>query len=193
MRIDDLKTDIIMTTIISFIGFCVEDIWMIFRHGVLDNRNMYLPFLLGYGLFIIVLYYIIGTPKKLFNKYEINKVLGFVIYMLICIIIVSLGELLLGIFIEKTGGYSYWDYSSIPLHITKYTSVPTSIGFSLIITLFMNYIFEPLRNKIKNNVKQIPMIILIFVAIILISDFYFSFKTMYTSNGRNLIWQINFK
>lgn len=193
MKSKTIKTDIIMLTILSFIGFCLEDIWMIFRHGYLDNRNMYLPCLLGYGLFAVALYYIIGTPNNLFNKIELKKTKGTIIYFLICFVLVSIGELLLGLFVEKTGGFSYWDYTSIPLHVTKYTSVPTSIGFALIITVFMNYIFLPLRNKINKIVDKIPLFIVILILLALIIDFIISFKTMYTNNGSNLLWKINFR
>lgn len=193
MKSKTIKTDIIMLTILSFIGFCLEDIWMIFRHGYLDNRNMYLPCLLGYGLFAVTLYYIIGTPNNLFNKIELKKTKGTIIYFLICFVLVSIGELLLGLFVEKTGGFSYWDYTSIPLHVTKYTSVPTSIGFALIITVFMNYIFLPLRNKINKIVDKIPLFLVILILVALIIDFIISFKTMYTNNGSNLLWKINFR
>lgn len=191
MKTNNLKTDIVMVAIVSFIGFCFEDIWMIFRHGVLDNRNMYLPFLLGYGIFIIALYYIFGTPKKIFNKYEFKG--SIIVYYILCFLLVSIGELLLGLFVEKTGGYSYWDYSSIPLHITKYTSVPTSIGFSLVITLFMNYVFIPLRNKVEKIVSKIPLPVILLILLLLIIDFFISFKTMYTNNGKNTLWKIHFR
>ena len=193
MKIKNIKTDIIMLIIVSFIGFCFEDIWMFFRHGLLDNRNMYLPFLLGYGIFIIALYYILGTPSKLFNKLELKRPKSTIIYFLICVVLVSIGELLLGLFVEKTGGYSYWDYSTIPLHITKYTSIPTSIGFALIITLFMDFIYIPLRNKIEKLSDKIPFIIVIIILITLIIDFFVSFKTMYTNNGNNTLWLFKFR
>ena len=184
----NIKTDIIMCIIISFIGFWFEDIWMVVRHGVLDNRNMYLPFLLGYGLLIVCVYYIFGTPKNLFNKYQIKGFKKYIVYFLISMIVVSVGELLLGLSVEKILGYSYWNYTSIPLHITKYTSIPTSIGFSLVITLFMNFVYEPLRNKIYNKVDKIPMTILIVLLLILIIDFFVSFRNMTINQGRNMVW-----
>lgn len=190
---NNLKIDIIMITVISFIGFCVEDIWMIFRYGILDNRNMYLPFLLGYGLLVVAIYYIFGTPRKTFNKIEIKKPFNYIVYFLICAFIVSIGELLLGITVEKLLGYSYWDYSTIPFHITKYTSIPTSIGFGLIITLFMNFTYEPIRIKISKIVNKIPVIVIILILIVLLIDFVLSFRTMYLNNGRNIVWLIRFR
>lgn len=193
MKLCRIKTDIVLMIIVSFIGFCFEDIWMVFRHGILDNRNMYLPFLLGYGFFIIVLYYVVGTPNSLFNKIKLKRPLSTIIYFLICVILVSVGELLLGLFVEKTGGYSYWDYSSIPLHITKYTSIPTSLGFAFIITIFMDFIFLPLRERIENFVKKVPFIVVLIMLLILVIDFLISFKTMYQNNGKNTLWIFHFR
>lgn len=189
----NIKTDIVMLVITSFIGFWFEDIWMICRHGILDNRNMFLPFLLGYGVFIVALSYILGTPNNLCNRIKLKRPYSTIIYYLICVILVSIGELLLGLFVEKTGGFSYWDYSTIPLHVTKYTSLPTSLGFALIITLFMDFVFIPLRNKIQKLVEKIPLPVVIIMLLILVVDFFISFKTMYTNNGKNTLWIFHFR
>ena len=193
MKQINIKEDIIMVIIISFIGFCFEDLWMLLRYSVIDNRNMFLPFLLGYGLFVVFIYYLIGIPKKLFNKYESNISINYIIYIILCFMIVSVGEILLGTFVEWTANFYYWDYSSIPMHFTKYTSLPTSLGFALVITIFMNYVYEPLQNKIKNKSKEISMIFVLFIFILLIIDLNVSFKNMYINNGKNIIWSINLK
>lgn len=188
-----IKEDIIMVIIIAFIGFCFEDLWMLFRYSVIDNRNMYLPFLLGYGLFVVLIYYLIGTPKKIFNKYESNRLINYIIYIILCSVIVSVGEILLGFFVEWTANFYYWNYSSITLHFTKYTSIPTSIGFALVITIFMNYAYIPLQNTIRNNSEKISLIFVLFIFILLIIDLNISFKNMYINKGKNIIWSINLK
>ena len=40
----------IMIAIISFLGFLLENAWLAIRKGFIDNRNMFAPFLVGYGL-----------------------------------------------------------------------------------------------------------------------------------------------
>lgn len=188
-----IKEDIIMIIITSFIGFCIENFYMLFKNSVIDNRNMYLPFLLGYGLFAVAFYYIIGTPKKIFNKYELKTPKNFLVYMLICFIIVSAGEIILGTFVEKTGHFYYWDYTGLPMHFTRYASVLTSIGFSLAITLFMAYLYIPLENKVKKISKHVPMFFTIFIFIVLVIDMTVSFKNMYINGGKNSVWKINIK
>ena len=193
MKVKNIKEDSIMVMIISFLGFIVEELWMIFRYSTIDNRNMFFPFLLGYGLFVVTLYYVVGLPKKIFNKYKFDKPTNILVYIMICFILVSIGEILLGFFVEKTGHFYYWNYSSIPLHFTRYTSVPTSLGFALIITLFMNYAYTPLLKTIRKNDKKISVFLIILIMGILIMDFNVSFKNMYNNNGKNDVWSIKLK
>ena len=42
----------IMVAVISFLGFCLENLWLAATKGFIDNRNMHLPFLMGYGVFV---------------------------------------------------------------------------------------------------------------------------------------------
>ena len=32
-----------LVIVVSFLGFCLENIWMLFSSGVIDNRNMNFP------------------------------------------------------------------------------------------------------------------------------------------------------
>ena len=193
MKRGKLKVDIIMIIIISFLGFCLENIWMLCRYSTIDNRNMFLPFLLGYGLFVVSIYHVIGVPDKILNKYKLNTPLKYGIYMFIMFLLVSIGELLLGFFVQWICKFYYWNYSNIPLHITRYTSIPTSIGFAIIITLFMNYAFIPLQKIIKKKCKKVSIYLLVFIIAILIIDFNHSFKKMRINKGHNTLWSINMK
>ena len=42
-----------MAALVSLLGFLTENTWMLIRSGFIDNRNMNLPFLLGYGLAVV--------------------------------------------------------------------------------------------------------------------------------------------
>ena len=88
---------------------------------------MNLPFLLGYGIAVVGMYLVLGTPKK-----------GhFLLYYSLVFLFVSLGEIALGFTVEEFCGFYYWDYTNLPMHLTRYTSFFTSLGFSALITLFM--------------------------------------------------------
>lgn len=47
----------IMAALISFLGFIVENVWLAATKGYINNRNMNAPFLLGYGLLVISLFF----------------------------------------------------------------------------------------------------------------------------------------
>ena len=55
----------IMAAVVSFLGFVVENIWLAMTKGYINNRNMNAPFLLGYGLLILFMYAVFGTPAAL--------------------------------------------------------------------------------------------------------------------------------
>lgn len=134
--------------VVSFLGFCIENIWMAATVGVINNRNMILPFLWGYGLAIFAIYFLFGTPEnpKLFTR-TINiasRPLSVLYYFAIAFSCVCIGEIILGYAIEWGCDIIWWDYSVLPLHITRYTSVPTSSAFAALITVFMTFIFKPM-------------------------------------------------
>ena len=109
----------IMTAIISFLGFVVENIWLALTKGYINNRNMNMPFLLGYGLLIMFMYFVLGTPGKLAKwsmfKNLKTKLAKYVAYFLCAMILVSIGEIILGMVVEEFCGFEYWNYSNIPL------------------------------------------------------------------------------
>ena len=53
----------LMIVVSSFIGFVVENLWLWETKGYIDNRNMNLPFLLGYGLACFLVFVLLGTPN----------------------------------------------------------------------------------------------------------------------------------
>lgn len=187
----------LMAVFVSFLGFVLENIWITFRFGYADNRNMSLPFLIGYGALIIGFYEIIGIPDTLSltfcTRLMKNKTARRIVYYLLAFLLVCLGEIILGTITEHLFGFCYWNYESLPLHITKYTSIPTSTGFALIITVFMDNYFMP----IMRIIQDIPHNIAAPAAIILISlltlDCFVSFYLMHKHNAQNKKWEIHFR
>ena len=184
----------VMAGLVSFLGFCVENIWMSVVNGYIDNRNMNFPFILGYGLTVLCIYFVLGTPsdmrfghRKLKNHTKYPRLRYFMIIM----IGVSIGETILGTFLEKAFGFVYWSYSAVPLHITKYTTVPTSLGFALIITVFMERFFNRLMHIISSMPAKAVRILGILLAVIMIADFLISFAHIIATHGPNIKWVHN--
>ncbi len=183
-----------LITVVSFLGFWVENTFIAFTGGYMDNRNVLFPFLLGYGLAIMALYFMFGTPQNpRFFGIDIrskNMLFNILNYFLIVFLCVSIGECLLGTFVEKTCGIVWWNYSGIPLHITKYTSIPTSIGFAFLITVFMGCFCEPLLRAFSKMNKKLLYTLAIIFMVLLIGDFLFSAARMFSTGKLMKIWKI---
>lgn len=169
-----------MAALVSLLGFLTENTWMLIRSGFIDNRNMNLPFLLGYGLAVVGMYLLIGTPKK--GHY--------VLYFTLVFLFVSLGEILLGFTVEKVCGFYYWDYTNLPMHLTRYTSFFTSLGFSTIITLFMHYCYEPLMEFFHKKMTPRAKRVAVIVFVLLLLDMFYSFHLMKQAQDINRAWKI---
>lgn len=184
-------------TIISFLGFVVENIWLAVTKGFIDNRNMCLPFLIGYGLAIIAIYLLFGTPanlaflgKKIGIKNTFIKILLYFLAVMVC---VSVGEIVLGTIVEKTCHIYWWDYTRLPMHITRYTSIPTSMAFSLMITVFMRRFFDPLMTWfLKMDFEDLRFTSLTFMTLMIV-DFVYSAVRIYKEKAMKSIWKIDTK
>lgn len=183
----------IMMAFVSFLGFLTENCWLAITKGYMDNRNMNLPFLFGYGLAIEFLYIFIGTPNELrmtelFGIY-LNKRSSYIFYFFVSTILVSVGEVLLGTFVECHFGFEYWNYTWLPLHITKYTSVPTSAGFGMGITLLMGCGFDEIMIRICNMPEMVVKIVGTVLSAVIIVDFIVCFTIMYRNQSLNIKWR----
>ena len=173
----------LMILVCSFIGFLIENSWLAVTKGFIDNRNMHLPFLLGYGLSVVACYAVMGLPD---NSPDIRYFVGVFLF-------VSSGEIILGKTVELVCGFFYWDYTRLPLHVTRYTSVFTSLGFAAAITFFMRSVFP--------NIMEISAFLDMesfhnfeaFALIVITVDFLASFSKMHKRHGLFELWRINLR
>lgn len=184
-----------IAALVSFLGFWVENIWCLLTKGYMNNRGMVFPFLLGYGIAIMIIYLLFGTPQEagLLNsklKTE-NRFLNDATYFLIAMLCVSAGEIVLGKFVEKVCGFCWWDYSNIPLHITQYTSIPTSMAFATLIFVFMRFFFIPLRDFFLSWNPNVLATAATVLLVIMVGDFVYNAGLMYTNNSTSERWRID--
>lgn len=190
----ELYSFILMTAFVSFLGFVIENVWLAFTKGYIDNRNMTFPFLLGYGLAVIGIFLFFGTPEKLalFGRRifkRTKKRQRYLIYLMIMFVVVCAGEIILGKLVEKICGFEYWNYSALPLHITKYTSVFTSLGFAAAITFFMGFCFYPLLEMFSAVPYEISAVLSRLLSAVMIWDMIHSFSKMYKTRQLNVKWR----
>lgn len=184
----------IIVAIISFLGFVVENLWLALTKGYINNRNMNTPFLLGYGLLILFLFLTLGTPedpaqRSLFKRVRSRR-MRYAVYFICSFAAVCFGEIILGTIVERFCRIEYWNYSNLPMHITKYTSIPTSIGFASMITFFMGKCFTPLMNWIRQLDPAKLRIVSTVLMVVMVLDFFDSFCHMLLSKSFYLKWQI---
>ncbi|MBO5716306.1 MAG: putative ABC transporter permease [Clostridia bacterium] len=187
---------ILIVVIVSFLGFCVENIFMAFDDGIINNRNMLLPFLLGYGLAILAFYTVIGTPdapRFLKKELQLSSFGGFAFYFAMAFLGVCIAEIVIGYAVEWSCGIIWWDYTDIPLHITRYTSVPTSTIFALLITVFMKFFFNPLLNGFSKMNPRALAIISISLIVLLSIDFIHSGIYMLKNRDLLRLWRFELK
>lgn len=202
MKITEIEYSVsamlIMTAIISFLGFSLENIWLAARKGYMDNRNMFAPFLLGYGVAVMGFYLLLGTPENprtyvndINDRVENNAGIRIAAYFVITFVCVSLGEIVLGKFIEKSCHVILWDYTSIPLHITRYTSIPTSIGFTLIITAFMDCFFERIMDALMLIDPTVSDILGASLMTVMLADFIFNALRTRRTQSMMTFWRFD--
>ena len=196
----DLKFDastihslVAVVVVVSFLGYLVENIFLLFKCGFCNNRGMIFPFLLGYGFAILFVYIMFGTPDKpQFFGYKIrNNINRSLQYYIFLALTVGIGEILLGTSVEMFTGIVWWDYTSIPLHITKYTSVPTTAAFALMIFTFMKFFFKPVCGIADYLAKKKKLKILYITFALIIVDFIFSSIYMIKHGAFIELWHRN--
>lgn len=185
---------IMVAVVVSFIGFWVENIWIAITRGFMDNRNMYFPFLFGYGIAMILVYMLFGLPQSpLFFGIAMNisnPVLRNIYYYVVMVLCISIGELVLGTTVEKICTFQWWNYSHIPLHLTQYTSLPTSMGYSAVVFLFMRYCFEWLLNFFERFDNRILIGLSLSVGIVLTVDMIYNLYLIYKNKSGTVRWRV---
>lgn len=122
---------------VSFIGWIGENTVKLISSSTIDSRFHILPFISPYALIPFALHIMLGDPdnikffgKSLFRKKSLKSRIAsnFITYFVICTA-VFLGEFLVGNLWEKFFGVKLWDYSNQPLHLTRYVSIFSALGY----------------------------------------------------------------
>ena len=172
----------LMLTLLSLIGFLTENIWSYLSTGFIGNRGFIMPFLFVYGLAIFIIYLILGTPT--------TKTLP--LYMLGVFVIFTALQIGYGYAVEAIFNFRPWDMSSMPLCITPFASIPTSVGFAGLISLFMNVIFTPSIEWFDKISKNIPIrIISVILFLSLIANYVIGLIQSSSLSSRFELWSLD--
>lgn len=183
----------VLVLIASFIGYMIEVLWVALRHGYIDNRGMYLPFLLGYGLAMLVIFALFGTPDnpKLYflQEYATDSNVQHLLYALEVFVFVTVCESLFGNLVYHVCHVKWWNYNSIPLHIGQYTSIPTSIGFTTCIYLFMQRVFVPVYTYLSGTDIECYGLFILFLCALVALDCVHGLCYMYKHQTVKLLFR----
>lgn len=146
-----LSTLLILSYAAAFLGWWVENLFRLIAAGVFDSRHQLLPFIPVYGAGFLAIYALLGTPSemRIAGKRVLpgtgrkKGALRGALYAATLFSLILISEMATGLFFEKAFGIKGWNYTSIPLHITRYTSVPTAAAFTAGIFLLMRFAFFP--------------------------------------------------
>lgn len=143
----------------AFIGWIAENVSKIIIGGAFDSRFHLLPFIGIYAVIPFSFHIALGNPdslapfgKRLFkeNSRKSRIISNIVCYVSICAA-VFLGELIVGNAWDILFGVKLWNYSNLPLHLTRYTSVVSTFGFGTGAYLLFKFMCIPLYKLLKNK------------------------------------------
>ncbi len=184
-----------LAIVFSALGWIVENTFRVIANGKIDNRFHILPFIPVYG-FISFAVYILGSPddEKFFGyKITKNKVAANIIYILTLAFFVTFGELIVGNTIEYLCGAKLWNYNNIPLHWTRYTSLPTTVGFSVGGYLILKIFYYPFLNYLKENFTSRQLIGATIFYVILLADMVYMLIITGIKGKGQVYWQVNLR
>ncbi|MBQ8658739.1 MAG: putative ABC transporter permease [Clostridia bacterium] len=142
---------------VSFLGWFYETaLCFVSSRRFCDRGFLSLPFCPIYGAPVCILILLIGTPKAgrlraLFDTIKTDgelqegwkRAATYIAYFFLSAAFATLFELFVGLYFESRG-IRLWGYSSYPLNYRGMISLPVSLLWGLLFTLFATFLWSPL-------------------------------------------------
>ncbi len=175
----DIRYFFIGMMVFAFLGFCAENAGRMAVQHIFDSRHQILPFLFAYGVALLAVYVMLGTPDELrfFNirifkdVTRTKRALSHAIYFSVIFAFIMIGEIAVGMLYEKCAGVILWDYSDIPTHITRYTSVLTTLLYGGGVYLIMAFAFRPMMRLIEKMGTRAATVVDCTLGVAIVLDF----------------------
>lgn len=168
----------LLTVALSFIGWAFEVSLIFFTSGKFHNPGfMSLPLCPIYGSSLILVYFLIGTPDEGRGvlKNVGNPFTRYSTYLAFCFLIPTAAELLVGFFFDFFFDIRLWSYSRMPLNFHGYVAVPISLGWTLLIFIFMKYIFADIKRLVFKIPKKAALVFAVVFVVAIAVDMTFSY------------------
>lgn len=192
---------VFLCVVVSFIGFIAENVCKAIGSGIIDDRHQILPFLFAHGFGIIVLYLVFDVPSSMrLFKHKIFKddsktsiTIKHIAYYFIIFFFIFFGEIMVGMIYEKLCGVVAWNYTSVPLHVTKYTSIPTTFGYTTCVYLIMRYVFPFCNYLLEKMPRKTSRFIVGLLFVLVVCDFFVMLIRLGIDSSLPTYWQIKLR
>ena len=187
--------------VVAFFAWMIENISCIFSIGQIDSRYHILPFISPYASIVLAFHIALRDPdeitffgKRIFKGNGLKeKILSNVIAFLVIAFCVAGGELAVGNIYEHCFGVILWDYSAMPLHITRYTSVFTILGFGAAAYCLFRFVYKPFLAFLRRRVPfRLAKWICLTLGMAIIADTLRLMLTIVIAGEAPLFWAIKF-
>ena len=194
----DIRYFFIGMLVFAFLGFWVENLSRMATKHIFDNRHQLLPFLFAYGIALLAIYVAMGTPWELrfFNKKIFKKstrattAASHLIYFFVICAFIMLGEIGVGMMYEKFAGVILWDYTDIPTHITRYTSVITTLLIGGGVYAIMAFAFRPMMALISKMGTRAATVVDCTLGIAVVIDFFIMVIYTFATGSAPEYWSV---
>lgn len=145
----------------SIFGYFFESIMFLLlsMHNQSGFLHLFWTPFYGTGVIITILL------DKLVKKFKLKEFQYVVVLSVLLFLTLTILEYIGGIALEYLFGYSLWTYEHIPLHIGKYISIPTSIGW-----VCFSFFYLLIKKYTDKLILKIPKFISISFLIIFVID-----------------------
>ena len=170
-RVEVIAKYFLLIMLFSFLGWAFETVLTFLQTGRFYDRGfMAMPFCPIYGASLIIVYFLLGTPNegRGLLKNEENPVKRQLLYLPFAFLVPTVAEFVVGFFFDVFFDTSLWSYQGFPLNFRGYISLPISLGWMVLVFLFMKYLFPPLKRLVFKTPKglAIDLASLLFIAVI---------------------------
>ena len=147
--------------VVAFAGWIGENAFKLAVSGKFDSRFHVLPFISPYILIPFAFHIALGKAddlrlfgKKIFREQTKKSIiLSNIFSFLIICTFVFLGEFAVGNAWEYLFGVKLWNYNKLPLHLTQYTSIVSTLGFGTAVYLIFKFLYSPVLNLLRKRVS----------------------------------------
>lgn len=116
--------------------------------------------------------------------------LSHVIYFAVIFVFILGGEIAVGTIYEEFAGVILWDYSNIPTHITRYTSIITTLLYGGGVYLLMAFAFKPMMRLIMKMGTKAATIVDCTLGIAIVLDFIATIVIMFVTGSAPEYWSV---